>query len=314
MMTSMKYIFLFALICLCSCKNGKVSGQESTKDSLNTKAAFTLPTIPAMLTTPEQRSNYLVKHYWDNFDFTDTSYIHRPEITEQAWVDYIDLLKYVTLPTTQSSVKELMIKAGSKEKKVFMYFTELADKYFYDPNSPMRNEEFYIPVLETMIATPILSKAEKIRPQARLELAHKNRIGTPAINFTYTLLSGARGTLHGLSAEYTLLFFNNPGCHACEENIKGIKGSSIINQLIAEKRLKLLAVYPDEELDEWKRHLKEFPQEWINGYDRSATIKTKNIYDLKAIPTLYLLDKGKKVLLKDANLPDIETYLQKEIN
>jgi hypothetical protein len=310
MMTSMKYMFLFALICLCSCKNQKVSEQTDTKDSIEVEDKFILPAIPAMLTTPEQRSNYLAKHYWDNFDFADTSYIHRREITEQAWVDYIDLLKYVTLPTAQISLKEFMIKAASKEKKVFMYFTELADKYFYDPNSPMRNEEFYIPVLQAMIATPILSKTEKIRPQARLELANKNRVGTPAINFTYTLLSGAKGTLHGLSAKYTLLFFNNPGCHACEEYIRKIKGSAMINKLITDKKMKVLAIYTDEELDEWKRHLKEFPQEWINGYDKSATIKTKNIYDLKAIPTLYLLDKRKRVLLKDANLPDVEIYFQ----
>ena len=39
-------------------------------------------------------------------------------------------------------------------------------------------------------------------------------------------------------------------------------------------------------------------------------IKEKNLYDLKAIPTLYLLDKNKKVLLKDAVVGQIEQYLQ----
>ena len=52
----------------------------------------------------------------------------------------------------------------------------------------MRNEEFYIPVLEAMAASPVLEEIEKVRPKARLELAQKNRIGTKAINFTYTLL------------------------------------------------------------------------------------------------------------------------------
>ena len=39
------------------------------------------------------------------------------------------------------------------------------------------------------------------------------------------------------------------------------------------------------------------------------TIKEEQVYDLKAIPTLYLLDKDKTVLLKDATAPAIEAYL-----
>lgn len=53
---------------------------------------FKLPHIPAALTTPEARADYLAAHYWDNFDFRDTTLISRPEITEQAFADFIDLL------------------------------------------------------------------------------------------------------------------------------------------------------------------------------------------------------------------------------
>ena len=42
-------------------------------------------------------------------------------------------------------------------------------------------------------------------------------------------------------------------------------------------------------------------------------IDQKSLYDLKAIPTLYLLDKDKTVLLKDATAEEIEEYLQKNI-
>ena len=160
-----------------------------------------------------------------------------------------------------------------------------------------------------MIASPILDETEKIRPQARLQLAQKNRIGTKALNFTYTLASGAQGNLYQLKADYILLFINNPGCHACTETIEGLKNAPFINQLLKEKKLILLSVYPDEELDEWRKHLSEFPKEWINGYDKKFAIKEQQLYDLKAIPTLYLLNKEKTVLLKDATAQAIEEYL-----
>lgn len=262
-----------------------------------------------MLTAPEQRADFLVRHYWDNVSFADTAFLNKKEVSEQAWVDYCNIMNHVPPATAQEAIKG-MIKKTEQNRRMFDYFTELADKYLYDPNSPMRNEEFYIPVLEAMTASHVLSETEKIRPQARLELAQKNRPGTKALNFTYTLASGATGTLYQCPAEYMLLFINNPGCHACAETIEGLKSSQVISQLVAEKRLKILAVYPDEELEEWHKHRSEFPDEWINGYDKTQSMKMKNLYDLKAIPTLYLLDKNKIVLLKDAPWPVVEEYLR----
>lgn len=301
--------FTLALV-LCSCKSGNATApQDQSARQDTTIQAFTLPEMPAMLTAPEQRADFLVRHYWDNVSFADTAFLNKKEVSEQAWVDYCNILNHVPPATAQEAIKG-MIKKTEQNRRMFDYFTELADKYLYDPNSPMRNEEFYIPVLEAMTASHVLSETEKIRPQARLELAQKNRPGTKALNFTYTLASGATGTLYQCPAEYTLLFINNPGCHACAETIEGLKSSQVISQLVAEKRLKILAVYPDEELEEWHKHRSEFPDEWINGYDKTQSMKMKNLYDLKAIPTLYLLDKNKTVLLKDAPWPVVEEYLR----
>ena len=308
MKTNINYLLALCFLLLCACKSGNASSQSKSETPQDTIKSFTLPTIPPMLTAPEQRADFLVKHYWDNVNFADTNYIHHPEVTEQAWADYCDLLNHVPLETAHEAMRK-MIDRSNADKKVFAYFTDLADKYLYDPNSPMRNEEYYIPVLEAMIASPILDETEKIRPQARLQLAQKNRIGTKALNFTYTLASGAQGNLYQLKADYILLFINNPGCHACTETIEGLKNAPFINQLLKEKKLILLSVYPDEELDEWRKHLSEFPKEWINGYDKKFAIKEQQLYDLKAIPTLYLLNKEKTVLLKDATAQAIEEYL-----
>ena len=89
-----------------------------------------------------------------------------------------------------------------------------------------------------------------------------------------------------------------------------MKQAPAINKELEAGNLKILSVYPDEDKEEWERHLSDFPKEWINGYDKKLMIKEKNLYDLKAIPTLYLLDKNKKVLLKDAVVGQIEQYLQ----
>lgn len=308
MKMNINIIPVLCFLLLCSCKNGNASSQSTNETIQDTIKSITLPAIPAMMTAPEQRANFLVKHYWDNVNFADTNYIHHPEVTEQAWADYCDILNHVPLETAQEAMRKT-IERTNVDKKVFTYITDLADKYLYDPNSPMRNEEFYIPVLDAMLDSPLLEEIEKVRPKARRELAQKNRIGTKALNFNYTLASGAQGSLYQLQAEYILLFINNPGCHACTETIDALRNAPIINQLLEQKRLTVLSIYPDEELDEWRKHLNEFPQEWINGYDKKFAIKEQQLYDLKAIPTLYLLNKEKTVLLKDATAQAVEEYL-----
>lgn len=308
MKASIYIVVIVGLFFLCACRSGKASNPNKNEAAEDTVKVFTLPTLPATMTAPDQRAAYLVKHYWDNVNFADTNYIHHPEVTEQAWADYCDILNHVPLATAQQAMKET-IERTNADKKVFEYITELADKYLYDPNSPLRNEEFYIPVLEAMVASPVLEEIEKVRPKARLELAHKNRVGTKAMDFTYTLASGATGSLHQLNADYVLLFINNPDCHACAETLAALKNAPIISQLVGEKKLAVLSVYPDEELEAWRKHLRDFPQEWTNGYDKDFTIREKQLYDLKAIPTLYLLNKEKTVLLKDAAAGDIEEYL-----
>jgi hypothetical protein len=52
------------------------------------------------------------------------------------------------------------------------------------------------------------------------------------------------------------------------------------------------------------------PAEWIYGYDRGCRIERENLYNVSAIPALYLLDKEKKVLVKDStNVGEIEYRL-----
>lgn len=265
--------------------------------------------VPSMITDPEERAAWAVAHYWDHFDFRDTAYVHLPEVTEQALTDYIDLLHYVSLQTATASLSAMLAKA-EVEKKTFAYFFDLYEKYLYDPNSPMRNEELFIPVLQTVIGSSVFDETEKIRPAYLLEQTLKNRIGETAADFSYTLADGRRQTLHGTKADWLLLYFYNPDCHMCKETTQQLASGLAVAKWMEEKGLKILAVYPDVDLTAWKAHLPEMPSGWMNGYNEGGVVKEQEVYDLKAIPTLYLLNKEKKVILKDVSFPGLEAFLQ----
>jgi len=58
---------------------------------------------------------------------------------------------------------------------------------------------------------------------------------------------------------------------------------------------------------DWKNS--ELPDSWIKAYDKETIIQDKQLYDLKAIPTIYLLDGDKTVLLRDPAFEQFEKYL-----
>ena len=307
--TMMRHTICLVIILLVSGCNSGVSnaGQAVQNDTVRVVTPqFKRPDVPAMISDPNLRNEFSVKHYWDYFDFADTAYIPTPEITEQAWVDYLDLLFRLPLNMAQEEMKTMMSKSAQNSKNLFLYFTGMAEKYLYEPNSPLLFEELYIPVLEVMIQTSSLDESEKIRPQHLLEWANKNRMGTKAANFQYIDITGKSGSLYQLAAEYTLLFFSDPACPSCKANMESIRNSQDFNKLISARRLIILSVYSEQDLDEWKAHYTNYPANWINGYDQSFTIRDK--YDIRASPTMYLLDRDKIVLLKDAPFGQIANY------
>lgn len=65
-----------------------------------------------------------------------------------------------------------------------------------------------------------------------------------------------------------------------------------------------MAVYIDDEVEAWQKA--QYPSAWLSVY--APEIDQQDLYDIKALPTLYLLDTQKRVLLKDARLEEVIQY------
>lgn len=289
-------VLILAAVGLAAC--GGRAPRRPAATTAETPAVF-LPAIAPAALAPEERVEWLRWHYWDNFDFADTTFLARADTLQlfEAYARYVQLL--FSVPTDGAPMDSLMRRAAVS-RPMLDYFAMLADQVLGDPNSPLRNDEFYIPVLRAQLSSPWYDEYERLAPEYRLSLASQNRIGQPANDFRYTLASGATGMLYGLRAEYVLLFINNPGCPMCREIREAVSASPMLTELIEHGRLRVLALYPDENLDEWRAYREQIPASWINAYDDGCVLREKGLYDLSAIPSLYLLDAQKRVLVKDA--------------
>lgn len=291
-----RLIVLFVAVLAAAC--GRRAPQPREAEPAAAPRVFLPAIAPAALSADEKRE-YLRWHYWDRFDFADTLFVREADTMQmiEAYARYISLLS--DRPTDAAPMDSLMRRAASS-RPMLDYFAMLAQTVLHDPNSPLRNDEFYIPVLRAQLVSPYYDEYERLGPEYELQTAMQNRIGQRANDFRYTLASGAEGTLYGIRAEYVLLFINNPGCPMCREIREAIVSSPMLTEMIERGRLKVLALYPDEDLAQWRAYLPHIPRSWINAYDKGCVLRETNRYDLSAIPALYLLDANKRVLVKDS--------------
>jgi len=297
----MRYIYVitaFFLLVLGGCRNNRK--REAVVAENKSVEYYKVPQAPSMLQNEADINSFYSQNWWRNFVFEDSL---QASLTDSVWfmslfTEWVQVLERVP-DIGPGCVKDVMTRA-SASKKTFDMFVMAAREVLADPNSALRDDELYMPVLRARIESPFTDEATRERCIYRLDILSQNRLGHKANNIRYTLADGFEGTLYGIKAEFTLVFINNPGCEMCRTVREEICASDVLMQNIASGRMKVLAIYPDQDLDEWLRYRSEMPSNWINGYDRECVMRSSGTYNLAAIPSLYLLDKDKTVLVKDA--------------
>lgn len=296
------------LICisLLQFASGKLCGQTAnlTRQGL---CSFALPVVPTVLTQVAARAEYVAEHYWHGLDYANTDWLGDSLGLEQVFVDWIPVL--AELPQEKlAKFAETVITYGNGYPAMQMRLGELAEWYFNGPNSPYRNEELFIPVLRALIADSQIEDIYKERYRYQLQKALMNRPGTKAADITLLTRECQTLRLADIDKDYVMLYFFNPDCNACRTVSAYITNSAIFKSLSDKGKMRIVAIYPDDDLSAWKKHIDHLAKWWLVTRYGEAT--DRDAYDLPAIPNLYLLDKDKKVILKDATVEQIEKWLR----
>ena len=225
---------------------------------------------------------------------------------------YNEYLEQVSQMDTKKA--EFLITATmetlAKDPKAYRQMMELAERRFSDAADPIHNETLYMAVLKHASEKFVLSAAEKEKQRLLFEGAKKNMIGTVAADFDYVTPNDKNAHhLKDLKADNILVYFNNPDCESCEAVKERLANSELINQLVNDKKLVVLAIYPYDDQKLWKKA--KYPKMMINGWNQSRNIEYNELYDLPTLPCFYLLDKDYKVLIKnEGSLNKVEATLK----
>lgn len=282
---------IFACVIVLSCKGKHSSKQSSTSSAPADSVEFKMVKVPSVFTEQSEIFDYTVEHFWDNLNANCYS-----NSLEQAFANWVWLSDNVSVGIAGKS----LVSAYEKSPEKILY---LADKYLYNPQSPYRNEDIY-GILCARAGGELASVAS---------LCALNAVGSKAADFRIEDARGRQYTLYGVKANYTLLFFSNPYCNACKEIIDTLKGDALIAEALDKGILAVVNMYTDEDLDQWRSYLAAYPKKWHTGFDPTFTLQNREKYNIRAIPSLYLLSADKTVLLKDAPTEKVMGRLQIEL-
>lgn len=288
----MSTVILFLVLSSCN---------QGSKDSDTIKESIIDPPIITYNT------DSVLLNYWKAYDFSNYQQVILPENGEQKFVDFINIFPNVNNELISKSV-DSFLEYSSSNPQVQNYFEELSKKYLYDVNSPFYNENYFILFLQSFLKSKTISEESKIRYNILLQIANKNKVGELANDFTY-YANNKTFNLYDIKSSFIVLFFYEVRCSYCEESIRMLSINSEFNNLLS-SNVSMLAIYPDGDKDLWNNYKEHIPKKWINGIDVKKNIINKALYDLKASPTIYLLDKNKRVVLKDASIEELLRYFK----
>lgn len=294
---------LFVLLTFIILFSQVIMAQEQTAPAAE-KVTFPMVTVPDEITDPQARAKYLGEHFWDNVDFATAS----EALVEQGLIDMASIFPLLNSETLISSMTALVKKAETSKEGLLMMLS-LADKYLYGTASPLYNEAAYRGLLQSALISKALNKADKEPYQKQLVILEMNNEGSAAVDFDMQLVDGSKAKLSDIEAPVSILFFYAADKLDCKLQRFRLTQARLVNYLQRAGGIKIVAVCVEGDKAAWEKFRADSPKEWLHVFDASGKIKSENLYDLRTLPRLYLLDEQKTVLLKNTKADDIEQYL-----
>ena len=242
----------------------------------------------------DNSEQYIIDHYFDDISFRDVRILNT-RLLKNKLDDYFN--NYLSKQSTNVILQKIdylinRTTAGYRDipqnlldhnvRDYILWY--LYSKYFDNDLIYIHLSDVYFSKLE------INNLTENIRSEIvkRADILRKITIGRLAPTFTYIDDEGKQIDLSEINSKNTVLFFYKPDCQRC----------------IRDKRT----------LEKIKNNHKDLSVLYINISEENYSNVSQDIaiqYDIKTTPTIYILDKDKRIIAKNIKAEDIEFHLIK---
>jgi len=265
---------------------------------------------------------YYKKHYWDGITFMDDRIIRTPFFLPKVE----QYFRNVISPAPDSIIKEsdyLLLLARSSPQMYKFLLNWLTDEYI-NPKY-MGQDAVFVHLFEKYHSKGIsnwLNEKQMKTISDRAYMLMSNLIGEQAADLQMVDSNGVSKPLYNVKADYIVVCFWDPTCGHCRVQVPRL--DSIYKAKWKKENVKMYGVLTEtKDFQQWKEFMNEHKMnDWINVYETEAQRKIveqskqasyKQLYDVIQTPTLYLLDKDKKIIAKKLTMEQLDELLDVKI-
>lgn len=251
--------------------------------------------------------NYLRDHYFDDVEFSDDRLLRTP-ILYNRLVQYFDNI-LIQMPDSLIPQVDKIIEASRANEDVYQYVVITLLNHF-QRSTVMGLDEVYVHIAEKYYLTgqtPWSDSTFLVELKKRVDKIKPNLIGRKAPDLKMETITGEWVDLYEVDAKYTILYFWEPNCGHCKKVTPVLYKD--IYQKYRDKGLEVFSVYIYDNHDEWEKYIDEHHYDWINAWDPKQLTYFRFYYDVYSTPTIYVLDKDKKIIAKRLDIETLEKFI-----
>ncbi|MBD5308570.1 MAG: DUF5106 domain-containing protein [Bacteroides sp.] len=265
---------------------------------------FPYPEIPDELITLQERSDYLLDHFWDKCNL-ESAFSNKAEMAT-AFDHYCTFIPLGSREKAIASITSLLKKL-EKQPADLVFVAQLAEKNFYSDSTNVVSDEAFLPFATAVAINKKADKANKLRFARLANILRNNLEGETVNDLPYTTSDGRASSLAADSATITLIYFNDPDCEDCRLARARLDANLTANKLIESGDLKIIAITPDEATPEWVEAVKSYPEKW----DVTAMPNAYDLLDIRHVPSFYILDNEHRIRYKNVGIDYIINLLSR---
>jgi len=264
---------------------------------------------------------YYKSHYWDGVTFTDERIVRTPVFEPKLEKYFRDLVPHIA----DSINKEVdwMLLYSRTSKELFKYLLVHFVQKYVNPEY-MGEDAVFVHLFNKFINA---GQAEFFTEKYRKFLNERaysmmaNLIGDPAADLVMVDSLNKPTPLYGVKANFVVVCFWDPTCSHCKEEVP--KLDSIYNAKWKAEGVKMYGVMVDGGKANWERFIQEHHLDWINVYETKEQHDAveaagkpgyKQLYDVYQTPTLFLLDKDKRIIAKQLSYQQFDKLITLKLN
>jgi thiol-disulfide isomerase/thioredoxin len=250
--------------------------------------------------------NYNKDHFFDNIDLNDERLIRTPLLYSRLDSFFTNVL--IQSPDTINKEIDKLINKCSSNYKMFQFVSVYLFNHFRE-SEIMGHDAVMVKIADDIYLSgkaDWVTREFKDDLRKQIDLIRPNLIGKKAENMVMDSYKGIFVSLYDVEKDFTVLYFWEPNCGHCQEATPKLKA---YYDKPKDYSLEVFAVCTTADKEKWTKYIEDNKLTWINGWDPKRISHFDFYYNVQSTPTIYVLDKNKKIIAKKLAVEEIGPFI-----